>query len=134
LALWALAERYGKKVPVSGPLYQQHRSAGNKVVVEFSHADGGLFIGGKEKLEPPKPLADGKLPNLEITADGRQWVPAQARIDGDQLEVWADGVDRPKDVRYCWKSVVDGPFLYNQAGLPAAQFNTTTAYATGNRK
>ncbi|MHC4252661.1 MAG: hypothetical protein ACYS9X_26385, partial [Planctomycetota bacterium] len=61
------------------------------------------------------------------------WVPAQSRIDGERLVVWADGVTRPTDVRYCWKSKADEPFLYNEAALPAAQFNTTTKYAVDKR-
>ena len=40
---------------------------------------------------------------LEITADGRKWVPALSRIEGETLVVWADGVDKPAHVRYCWR-------------------------------
>ena len=134
MALWALARDYGKDVLFSGPLYKAHRTEGDKVVVEFSHADGGLFVGTKDKLNPPQPLPDGKLVNLEITADGRAWVPAQSRIDGERLVVWADGVKKPTDVRYCWKSKADEPFLYGAASrLPAAQFNTTSPYALAGR-
>ena len=129
LALWALAKRYGKDVVYSGPLYRRHRVEGGKVVVEFTCTHGGLFIGKKNRLDRPQRLPDGKLINLEITADGRNWVPARSRIDGERLLVWADGVSKPTDVRYCWKSKADEPFLYNQAGLPAAQFNTTSDYA-----
>jgi len=129
LALWALAKVYGKDVVYSGPLYKSRRVEGGKVVVEFAHTHGSLFIGRKDKLAPPVALPDGKLVNLEITADGRQWVPAQSRIEGKTLVVWADGVAKPTDVRYCWKSKADEPFLYNKAGLPAAQFNTTTDYS-----
>jgi len=129
LALWALAKDYGKDVVTSGPLYRSRRVEGDKVVVEFTHTHGGLFIGRKNKLDPAEKLPDGKLVNLEIAADGRQWVPAQSRIDDETLVAWADGVAKPTDVRYCWKSTADEPFLYNQAGLPAAQFNTTTDYS-----
>ena len=128
MALWALAKHYGKDVIYSGPIYKSHRTDGGKVVVEFTHTHGGLLIGRKNKLDPPQAAPDGKLVNLEITADGRKWVPAQSRIDGERLIVWADGLAKPTDVRYCWKSKADEPFLYNQARLPAAQFNTTTKY------
>ena len=134
LALWALAKRYGKDVTYSGPLYRSHRVEGDKVIVEFTHTHGGLFIGTKDKLAAPKPIGDGKLTNIEITADGRKWVPARSQIVGEKLVVWADGVRKPTDVRYCWKSVADEPFLYNNAGLPAAQFNTETKYAFDKRK
>lgn len=129
LALWALAKDYAKNVVYSGPLYKSHRVEGSKIVVEFTHTHGGLFIGKKTKLDPAEALPDGKLVNLEITADGRQWVPAQSRIAGETLVAWADGVAKPTGVRYCWKSKADEPFLYNQPGLPAAQFNTTTDYS-----
>lgn len=121
-----LARDYGKDVIYSGPLYKGHRVEGGKVVIEFTHTHGGLFIGTKNRLDPPQRLPDGKLVNLEITADGRQWVPARSRIDGERLIVWADGLDKPTHVRYCWKSKADEPFLYNKARLPAAQFNTQT--------
>jgi len=128
LALWALAKRYGKDVVYSGPLYHDHRAEGDRIIVQFSHARGGLFIGRKERLEPAKTLPDGRLTNLEITADGRRWVPAESRIEGERLIVWSARVERPLHVRYCWKSVADEPFLYNRAGLPAAQFNTASDY------
>jgi len=130
LALWALARQYGKDVIYSGPLYKSRTVEGNKVIVEFTHTHGGLFIGSKNRLDAPKPSPDAKLANIEITADGRNWRPAQSQIVGEKLVVWADGLAKPTDVRYCWKSVAAEPFLYNNAGLPAAQFNTTTQYAT----
>ena len=134
MALWALAGDYGKDVLVSGPLYNGHRTAGDTVVVEFAHAEGGLFVGRKNRLDPPQAIPGGKLVNLEITADGRQWAPAQSKIDGRRLIVWAEGISKPTDVRYCWKSKADEPFLYNKAArLPAAQFNTTSPYALKGR-
>jgi len=126
MALWALAKHYGKKVAFSGPIYRRHRTVGKKVIVEFDHTCGGLFIGTKDKLAPPKPLPGGKLVNLEVTADGKTWVQARSEIAGQTLVVWADGLARPADVRYCWKSKADEPFLYNKVGLPAAQFHTIT--------
>ncbi len=130
LALWALAKQYGKDVIHSGPLYRGHRVEGGKVVVEFTHAHGGLMIAAKKKLDPPRRLPDGKLTNVEIADAAGQWRPARSRIQGDRLIVWAEGVAKPIGVRYCWKSVAPEPFLYNKAGLPAAQFNTTSDYAS----
>lgn len=126
LALWALARDYGRDVVFSGPIYKSHHTEGSAVVVEFDHTHGGLFIGKKFKLEPVEKLPDGELVNLEITRDGRAWVPARSRIDGEKLAVWAEGLDDPTHVRYCWKSIADEPFLYNKASMPAGQFNTQT--------
>jgi len=126
LARWSLVRDYGKKLDYSGPIYKSHRTESDRVVVEFEHARGGLFIGQKEKLDPVERLPDGVLVNLEITTDGRTWVPAKSKIEGERLVVWADGLKSPTDVRYCWKSIADGPFIYNAAALPAGQFNTQT--------
>lgn len=129
LALWALAKDYGRDLVFSGPLYAGHRVDDNKVIVSFTHTHGGLVIGEKEKLAAPRFLNDGKLINLEVLDAQKKWHAALSRIEGDKLIAWAEGVDRPAGVRYCWKSISDAPFLYNRAGLPAAQFNTTTPYA-----
>ncbi|NQT88886.1 hypothetical protein HQ560_19115 [bacterium] len=124
LALWALARDYGKDVVYSGPIIESHRVDGSKMILSFTHTHGGLFIGKKNKLEPVEALPDGKLVNVEITADGRTWVPARSTIEGETLVVWADGVGAPTDVRYCWKSKADEPFLYNRDGFPALPFTS----------
>jgi len=133
LARWALAQDYGKDMVFSGPVYKSHHTEGDRVLIEFDYTHGGLFVGSKSKLEPVKRLHNGKLTNIEITADGRHWVRRQSSIDGERLVVWADGVKAPKHVRYCWKSIADEPFLYNQASLPAGQFNTLTVQAAIER-
>jgi len=130
LALWALARDYGKNVVFSGPIYRRHYTEGDRVVVEFDHTGGGLFVGRKEKLAPVEKLPRARLTNVEITADGRKWVPAEATIKGEKLLVRASGLDRPRHVRYCWKSVADGPFFYSRTALPAGQFNTMTMQST----
>jgi sialate O-acetylesterase len=100
------------------------------VVVSFDFAHGGLFVGTKDGLDPVERRPEGKLVNLEITADGRTWVPARSKIDGERLIVWADGLAKPAHVRYAWKSIAEEPFLYNGASLPAGQFNTLTMQET----
>lgn len=134
LALWSLAADYDKDVAFSGPIYKSHRTAGDKVIVDFDFTHGGLFIGKKHELEAVEKLSDGKLVNVEITADGRNWQPAEATVDGQSLVVRADGVANPQHVRYCWKSIAEEPFLYNNAALPAGQFNTLTLEQTLKRE
>jgi len=125
LALWALNRDYGKKEIVpSGPLYRRRRVEGNKVVVEFDYADGGLMIGAKDKLHPAREIAGGKLTNVTIAGKDRKWKPAESKIVGRTLVVWSDRVPEPIAVRYCYENIPKEPFLYNKAGLPAAQFRT----------
>ena len=51
LAQWALAKTYGKDVVACGPLYKSMRKEGDKIVVDFDYAGGGLAArdGGKLK-------------------------------------------------------------------------------------
>ena len=125
LALWALNRDYGKKdVVPSGPLYKRHRVEGNKVIVEFDYTDGGLRIGEKDMLDPPKLKASGELPNVELAGKDKRWHKAVARIDGTTVVASSDKVPQPVAVRYCYTTIPPGPFLYNAAGLPAAMFTS----------
>lgn len=111
LALWALAKDYGKQVAYSGPLYQSMKREGNKVKIYFSFASDGLET-GKEGLT-----------RFAIAGNDQQFVPAEARIEGNTVVVWNDGVKTPVAVRFGWANFPH-PGLYNKAGLPASPFRT----------
>ena len=111
LALWALAKNYDKSVVYSGPLYRSMKFDGNKIRIQFSHADGLASRDGKELNEFTIAGADG------------DFVPAKAVIEGNVVVVQANGVSAPKHVRFGWHKVCN-PNLVNQAGLPAAPFRT----------
>ena len=112
LALWALGDVYGKKVPAtSGPLPAGHEVSGSNLIVTFTHADGGLLA------------KEGDLKGLVIAGADQQWKPAQARIEGDKVIVSSPDVPQPVAVRYAWSENPDCN-LYNGAGLPAAPFRT----------
>jgi len=125
LALWALNRDYGKKdIIPSGPLYKGHNVRGDKVIVEFDYADGGLRIGRKNMLNDPVLQDSGELPNVELAGKDKRWHKATARIEGKRLVVRSDSLPQPVHVRYCYTNIPDPPFLYNAAGLPAAAFTT----------
>lgn len=125
LALWALHRDYGKESIVpSGPLYRSHRVDGNRLIVEFDYADGGLRIGEKDMLNPPKFVDTRELPNVEVAGADRKWHKATACIEGDKLVVVSETQAEPRHVRYCYTNIPDPPFLYNAHGLPAAMFTT----------
>ena len=111
LALWALAKVYGENIPYSGPLPAGQNINGDKIIVSFKHADGGLVAKG------------GELKGFAIAGADHQWVPAAAHIEGDQVIVSSPEVKSPVAVRYAW---ADNPVcnLYNGAGLPASPFRT----------
>ncbi|WP_425614734.1 sialate O-acetylesterase [Anatilimnocola sp. NA78] len=113
LALWALANTYGKQDLVySGPLYSSHEIEGSKVRLKFKHVGGGLAA----KDEKP-------LTFFLIAGEDQKFVPAKATIDGETLVVSSDDVPKPVAVRFCWNAIAE-PNFANKAGLPASPFRT----------
>jgi sialate O-acetylesterase len=113
LALWALANTYGKTdVVYSGPLYESLAVEGNKIRVKFKHAAGGLA--SKE---------DKPLTHFQIAGEDQKFVDAKATIDGETVVVESDQVAAPKAVRFAWHGLAE-PNLFNKAGLPASPFRT----------
>ncbi|MBN2292069.1 MAG: 9-O-acetylesterase [Pirellulales bacterium] len=112
LALWALAQTYNRKdVVFSGPLYKSMEIEGKKVRLHFDYADGGLTAKG------------GKLTHFTIAGKDRNFLPAEAIIDGDTIIVSSKLVNEPTAVRFGWDNAAV-PNLFNKAGLPASPFRT----------
>ena len=113
LSLWALARAYGTEGLVySGPLYKSMSAEGSKIRISFEHVGGGLAS------------RDGKpLTHFTIAGLKREFVPAEAEIDGNTVVVSADGVPRPAAVRFAWHQQAE-PNLMNKEGLPASPFRT----------
>jgi len=140
LALIALAKDYGKSIPFSGPVFDSVKKDGNKMILRFQHADGGLVARklqetydvrtlGKETAPLVRNSPTSELEGFAICGEDRKWVWADARIDGDSVIVSSDKVPSPIAVRYAWG---DNPTcnLYNGAGLPASPFRTDDFPAT----
>ena len=112
LARIALANAYGRKMEFSGPRFESMKVAGGEIRVTFSHVEGGLVA------------KDGPLKWFQIAGADRQFVDAEARIDGSTVVVASEKVRSPVAVRYAWVNFPGGCNLYNGAGLPAAPFRT----------
>jgi sialate O-acetylesterase len=109
LALWALAQTYGKKVGEwSGPLYASHAVEGDAIRVRFNHADGLVAKGGAPS-------------DFELCGADGTWHAATATIDGATVVVRAAAVAQPTDVRFGFADSCN-PNLFNAAGLPASPF------------
>ena len=124
LAQWALAKDYGRDVVPSGPLFTKHAVEGKTIRCYFDHVGDGLMIGKKEGLEPVVKVQDGKLERFAIANEDRQWVWADAKIEGDTIVVSSPDVSKPVAVRYAYSANPLGANLYNEAGLPASPFRT----------
>jgi sialate O-acetylesterase len=112
LALWALANTYGKKLVYSGPIYKSMKIDGNSIVLSFDHVGGGLVAKGGEELK-----------GFAVAGVDKKFVWADAKIVGDTVVVSSDQVAEPAAVRYAW---ADNPVcnLYNKEELPASPFRT----------
>ena len=110
LARAAMHVAYGKRGGLC-PLYLTDKIEGNKIRLAFKNVESDLKTMG------------GKPRGFTIAGDDQKFVPAQARIEGDEVVVWAKGVPKPVAVRYGW---ADDPAcnLFGKDGLPASPFRT----------
>ena len=112
LALLARADTYGERIVCSGPVYQTYRVKGDRVILSFECADGGLQT------------SDGKkMTGFAIAGIDGKYHWAEAEICGNEIIVSSEMVKHPLTVRYGWG---DNPTcnLINGAGLPASSFQT----------
>ena len=112
LALVARKIAYGQNVVSSGPTYRSHRIVGNRIDVQFDNIGGGLLARGDS------------LKGFAIAGDDGKYVWADARIEGQGVQVSSRAVPEPKSVRYAWGNSPPRATLYNREGLPAAPFRT----------
>ncbi|HYC85913.1 MAG TPA: sialate O-acetylesterase, partial [Chryseosolibacter sp.] len=113
LALAALKVAYGKDIVYSGPVYKSMEKSGDKIIVSFTNAGGGLTV--KDKY--------GYIRGFAIAGADEKFYWAQAYIDGDKVVVYSPEVKNPVAVRYAWGNNPDAN-LYNREGLPASPFRT----------
>jgi sialate O-acetylesterase len=114
LALLALDETYHREVVSSGPVFRSAKYSGGKAILKFDEADGGLIS------KDGQPLTWFTIAG----ADGK-FVPAEAKIVGQTVEVSAAGIEKPVAVRFAWAETAQ-PNFFNGAGLPAQPFRTDT--------
>lgn len=112
LAALALNDTYGKTLPgVGSKTFDHAETKGNRMVIHFRGNDGKLVMKGKT---PQALLVSG--------ADG-VYLPAQAKVVGNTLEVWHPQIKSPQSVRYQFSSAGVGN-LADSYGLPVAPFRT----------
>ncbi len=112
LARWALANDYGMKTVTSGPLYNSMSIDGSKIIISFTHVDGGLVL---------KPAATN---GFEIAGSDHVFYSATVKIGAESVEVSSAKVKNPTTVRYAYHNGSTAT-LFNGEGLPASSFITS---------
>jgi len=113
LALAAEKVAYGDETVIaSGPIYQSMKIDGNKIVLSFINTGSGMKA------------REGDLKCFAIAGADKQFVWANAKIEGNTVVIWSESISQPKFVRYAWADNPAGANLYNNEGLPASPFRT----------
>lgn len=112
LAIAAQKVAYGENIVSSGPIYKSIKIYGNQVHVTFDHVGTGLTYTGES------------LNGFTLSADGKNFLPAKAKIVGKQVLIWNTLLTKPIALRYAWADSPDGANLYNKEGLPASSFKS----------
>ena len=114
LALAAEKVAYGDDtINYSGPIYKSIEIDGNKIILSFENANGGLIAKN-----------GGELKGFSIAGADKNFVWAQAKIENNRIIVWSNEISNPVAVRYAWADNPDGANLINKGGLPASPFRT----------
>jgi sialate O-acetylesterase len=111
LARLALANDYEKDIIASGPLYKSKTFLENKIILSFEYTGSGLKASEDELL------------GFEIAGIDKKYVPANAIIINNQIELSAPSIMKPVNARYGWRDFIKGT-LFNEEGLPASSFTT----------
>lgn len=112
LALIAMRIAYGdNKIISSAPIYKSMVVEGDKIILSFTEIGNGF-------------ASTEKLKGFAIAGEDKQFVWADAKIEGDKVIVWSDKVKNPVAVRYAWADNPEGANLRNKEGLPSSPFRT----------
>jgi sialate O-acetylesterase len=103
-------------VPATGPLFDRLDLSFNEATVRFAE-------GTARGLRATTP---GALDQFEVAGVEGEYVPVQARTDGETVRIASDKIGRITRVRYNWNSMPDQG-LVNAAGLPALPFRSEKA-------
>lgn len=112
LAHLAAARVYSVSIPCSGPVVREAKAQGSTITLSYDHAEGLTTTNGQAPV------------GFELSANGREYHPATARIEGNTIILSSDAVRAPKHARYAWATYMQ-PNLVNAAGLPAVPYAPT---------
>lgn len=111
LANWALARTYGKtNIIYKSPSFQKLVIVKNRIQVHFSDLPTGFAA-----VERPA--------GFFISGADQNWLPANASIKGNMVELWHPAIREPKYIRYGFGNTIIGN-MKSREGLPLLPFRT----------
>lgn len=112
LADYALAETYGRKnTAYKSPVYKNMKIEKGRIRIYFENAANGLVSKGAAPAD------------FYISGTDRQFVPAQAKIEGSSVVVWNTNLTNPEAVRFGFTNA-SMPNIFSKEGLPVNLFRT----------
>lgn len=112
LANWALHDTYKKEgIVYKSPMYKSMEVKKGKAYISFDNAPAGLMAKGKAVTE------------VYVAGSDKQFYPAEAKIENNQLVVFSKQVKEPVAVRYGFTNTAVGN-LFGKEGLPVNPFRT----------
>lgn len=113
LALQALYQVYHiiDEKEAFGPVYHDCTLNRDSIELHFQYAEDGFTVKEGNQM-------------FEIAGRDKCYVPADAKVDGDKIIVWAKGLDNPMYARYCWSNYCDVT-IFGKNGIPLAPFRTS---------
>lgn len=94
-----------------GPIYQSCVYKEHGMELHFQYAEEGFVVKDGQQM-------------FEIAGADKKYIPAKAKIEGDTIFVWAEGLDNPMYARYCWSNYCDVT-IFGKNGIPLAPFRTS---------
>ena len=127
LGWWALHDVYDKEsFTPSGPIPLQAVADGNKVIVTFDHAEGGLLVPTPDEVRESPPFAGDWRDSQGFALAGDDgvfhWAKARFMRSSNRVELFSNEVKVPRIVSYGWQDNPVHANVMNSAGLPASPF------------
>jgi len=104
-----LHNTYGIGPKAENPYAVSAAFEGREVRVRFANNEDMIILGGG-------------VSDLYLSEDGENFVLAKARIENDDLIAWAEDMENPCEIRYCYSDYYAGQNIFNSAALPASPF------------
>lgn len=122
----ALQNIYKKDINAKSPTYESMQVCENKIILNFTHTEKGLFTGKLKDLKGDEiEKTNETLTNFWIAGIDKKFIKAKAIIKNEnQIEVFSNSVKHPKAVRYGWSDVLIDVNLYGSNNIPVDTFRT----------